>query len=88
MDGIAFFVETIFPGLDLYAWGHLLPRRHLHLEQVLAEYVDYFNPHRPHRSLHQRPPDQVSVPGRMTGSGRVRRRDRLGGLIHEYQQVA
>ncbi len=59
-----------------------------HLEQVLAEYVDHFNHHRPHRSLDQQPPDPGPVPDRMTGVGRVRRRDRLGGLIHEYQQVA
>jgi transposase InsO family protein len=59
-----------------------------HLEKVLAEYVDHFNQHRPHRSLDQRPPDQVLVPVRMTAVGRVRQRDRLGGLIHEYQQVA
>ncbi|WP_410617114.1 integrase core domain-containing protein [Amycolatopsis sp. lyj-109] len=58
-----------------------------HLEQVLAEYFDHFNQHRPHRSLGQRPPDQV-VPVRMAGVWRVRQRDRLGGLIHEYQQVA
>ncbi|WP_353526762.1 integrase core domain-containing protein [Amycolatopsis kentuckyensis] len=59
-----------------------------HLEQVLAEYVDHFSHHRPYRSLGQRPPDQVLVVLRMTGVGRVRQRDRLGGLIHEYQQVA
>ncbi|WP_344412646.1 integrase core domain-containing protein [Amycolatopsis minnesotensis] len=59
-----------------------------HLEKVLAEYVDHFNQHRPHRSLDQRPPDQVLVPVRMTGVGRIRQRDRLSGLIREYQQVA
>ncbi len=59
-----------------------------HLEQVLAEYVDHFNQHRPHRSLDQHPPDRGQVPDQITGVGRVRRRDRLGGLIHEYQQVA
>lgn len=32
-----------------------------HLEQVLAEYVDHFNGHRPHRSLEQRPPDHPVV---------------------------
>jgi hypothetical protein len=28
------------------------------------------------------------IHGELTGLGYVRRRDRLGGLIHEYQQVA
>ncbi|MFD6073706.1 integrase core domain-containing protein, partial [Amycolatopsis lurida] len=32
-----------------------------HLEQVLAEYVDHFNQHRPHRSLGRHPPDRGQV---------------------------
>jgi transposase InsO family protein len=59
-----------------------------HLQRVLVEYVDHFNHHRPHRSLDQQPPDRGLVPDRMTGVGRVRRHDRLDGLIHECQQVA
>jgi transposase InsO family protein len=59
-----------------------------HLETVLAEYVTHFNDHRPHRALHQaaplRPLPQVASPPGL----RLRRRDRLGGLIHEYAQVA
>ncbi|GAA2430101.1 hypothetical protein GCM10010191_49490 [Actinomadura vinacea] len=58
-----------------------------HLRAVLAEYVDYYNTHRPHRSLAQRSPDgrsQQLPPGIV----HVLRRDRLGGLIHEYSQVA
>ena len=59
-----------------------------HLETVLAEYVAHFNDHRPHRALHQaaplRPLPQVASPPGL----RLRRRDRLGGLIHEYAQVA
>jgi putative transposase len=58
------------------------------LRSVLAEYVDHYNGHRPHRALGLTPPlgpgeSAVAVPG-----GRVVRRDRLGGLIHEYAQVA
>lgn len=59
-----------------------------HLEQVLAEYVDHFNGHRPHRSLDQRTPDCTVVQPLPPAVSQVRRRARLGGLIHEYQQVA
>jgi transposase InsO family protein len=65
---------------------HLLigPR---HLDGVLREYVQHFNAHRPHRSLDQRPPACGTQP--RSGAGiRVLRRDRLGGVIHEYLQVA
>lgn len=58
-----------------------------HLNQVLAEYVDHFNHHRPHRFLDQQPPDRP-ISTLMSCAGQVRRHDRLGGLIHEYQQVA
>ncbi|WP_132117128.1 integrase core domain-containing protein [Actinocrispum wychmicini] len=34
--------------------GRLLIVNRRHLEQVLAEYVEHFNCHRPHRALNQR----------------------------------
>ena len=59
-----------------------------HLRLVLSEYAGHYNIHRPHRALQQNPPGgRVHPPGDMTGV-RVLRRDRLGGLIHEYAQVA
>jgi hypothetical protein len=59
-----------------------------HLRLVLGEYTDHYNSHRPHRALQQNPPARrVHPPGDVTGM-RVLRRDRLGGLIHEYSQVA
>jgi hypothetical protein len=60
--------------------------RHLHL--VLGEYVDHYNTHRPHRTLHQNPPAGHADPPAAVTNMRVSRRDRLGGLIHEYAQVA
>ena len=56
---------------------------------VLREYEDFYNTHRPHRTLNQaaplRPlPDSVADLGHI----RVRRRDRVGGVIHEYRLVA
>ena len=61
-------------------------RRHLH--HVLSEYADHYNTHRPHRALSQRPPDGKIPVAPADDNIRVRRRDRLGGLIHEYSQVA
>ena len=61
-------------------------RRHLH--HVLSEYVDHYNTYRPHRTLSQEPPDGRSHVTPADDNIRVRRRDRLGGLIHEYSQVA
>jgi putative transposase len=59
------------------------------LRSVLAEFADHYNVHRPHRSLGLEPPllrgEAVAVAG---PAGIVVRRDRLGGLIHEYAQVA
>jgi putative transposase len=59
-----------------------------HLRLVLGEYVGHYNGHRPHRTLGQRPPAGRERPPAMGTNVRVLRRDRLGGLIHEYVQVA
>jgi transposase InsO family protein len=58
-----------------------------HLRQVLAEYENHFNTHRPHRSLGQAAPLRA-LPKPDTTDITVIRRDRLGGAIHEYTQVA
>jgi putative transposase len=58
------------------------------LRSVLAEYADHYNGHRPHRALGQGPPLESAGPSAIRPTGRVVRRDRLGGLIHEYAQVA
>jgi len=62
-----------------------------HLERVLDEYVRHYNDERPHRSLALRPPRSIEVRAgsdAVTVAARVRRRDRLDGLVHEYYQVA
>ena len=61
-------------------------RRHLH--HVLSEYVDHYDTHRPHRALSQEPPDGRTLAAPADDNTRVQRRDRLGGLLHEYSQVA
>jgi putative transposase len=61
-------------------------RRHLH--HTLSEYADHNNTHRPHRAPGQRPPAGRSHVAPAGDNIRIRRRDRLGGLIHENSQVA
>jgi putative transposase len=58
------------------------------LRAVVAEYVDHYNGHRPHRALGQAPPLGPGQSAAVVPSGGVARRDRLGGLLHEYAQVA
>jgi putative transposase len=57
-------------------------RRHLH--HTLSEYVDHYNtPRPPPEATRRQDPHRAS-----RRQHRVRRRDRLGGLLHEYSQVA
>ncbi len=58
-----------------------------HLERVLRVYVDHYNRERPHRALEQRTPELREQRHRPLVS-EIRRRDRLGGLIHEYYRAA
>jgi putative transposase len=56
---------------------------------ALREYEDFYNVHRPHRALDQAAPLR-SRRDRVTDLNhfRVRRHDRVGGVIHEYRLVA
>jgi transposase InsO family protein len=74
-------------------WRELLDRTLIwnqrHLMSVLREYEDLCNTHRPHRTLNQAAP-LGPLPDGVTGLDhfRVLRRDRAGGVIHEYRLVA
>jgi putative transposase len=56
-----------------------------HLLRVLTTYVDFYNHRRPHQGLGQRYPVPLVAgpPG-----GAIRRRDILGGIIHDYERQA
>jgi putative transposase len=58
-----------------------------HLERVVRVYVEHYNRERPHRALELAPPLADARHGQCS-SAEVRRRDRLGGLIHEYYRAA
>src|SRR5690349_22293170 len=67
---------------------HMLITGPRHLDNVLREYLQHFNAHRPHRSLEQRSPLSGAPSCSDDAVVRPLRRDRLGGLIPEYVQVA
>ena len=62
------------------------------LEHVLRVYVRHYNEHRPHRALDLQAPDprkMSATRGQPSASATViRRRELLGGLIHEYEAAA
>ena len=73
---------------------HLLVVNARHLERIFRAYVQHYNGFRPHQGLSQQiPAPSSSVPMSNTTPSHshqrlVHRRDRLGGLIHEYELAA
>jgi putative transposase len=68
-------------------WVLVLGRRHL--EGLLHTFVRHYNEARPHRGLGLRPPAGTQTwPRSDPKTTDIRRRDLLGGLIHEYEVAA
>jgi transposase InsO family protein len=61
-----------------------------HLARALTMFIEHYNDHRAHRSLELMPPNGRPAVSGWSGAQAlaVKRRDRLGGLIHEYQRAA
>jgi transposase InsO family protein len=80
------FVGTI--RRECLDWLLILNRRHL--QHVLGVFADHYNAHRPHRSVDLTPPEKIGSEPRVvpSPSADLRRRDRLGGLVHEYSYAA
>jgi transposase InsO family protein len=62
------------------------------LEKILRVYVRHYNQQRPHRALALQAPNPSPTPSTAGNPAQAaiatRRRDLLGGLIHEYEAVA
>jgi transposase InsO family protein len=71
-------------------WILIFGRRSL--EAVLQTYVAHYNGHRPHRALDLQAPDTQTPRRSATGASapqpKFHRKDRLGGLIHQYSLAA
>jgi putative transposase len=73
---------------ECFDWLLILNQQHL--ERVLQAFIDHYNGHRPHRALSLTPPEPRRPAATVSASGdaRVLRRDRLGGVVHEYVLAA
>jgi putative transposase len=67
-------------------WLLILGARHL--DRVLRVFVEHYNSERPHRALSRCPPTPAQSTRAPPPDGAIKRRDRLGGLVHEYYRAA
>ena len=81
------FAERFVGTLRRKCLDHVLIFGEQHLRNVLAEYAQHYNGHRPHQSLQQEPPQRQ--PGNTIDiTARIERRQVLSGLISEYRRAA
>jgi putative transposase len=82
--------ERIIGTLRREVLDRLLIVNEHHLRQVLTEYLAHYNTARPHRALGQLAPAQAHTrpPEINLAEYRIRRKQVLGGLTHEYQVAA
>ena len=82
------FAERVVRTLrhEVLDWTLILGRRHL--DHVLASYSSHYNAARPHRGIALRVSDRQSHVDPVEIVPEIKRRDPLGGLIHEYYPVA
>jgi putative transposase len=77
-------IETV--RAECLDWTLILGRRHL--DRTLHTHAEHYNRERPHRAVGLVSPlVDTESPARVSPRD-VRRRDLLGGLIHEYHGVA
>jgi len=77
------FIRTV--RAECLNWLLIVGRRHP--ESVLRIYTVHYNRERPYRGLALLSPDSTSADPQPSGR-EIERRDRLGGLIHEYHRAA
>ncbi|HEX2837180.1 MAG TPA: transposase [Phycisphaerales bacterium] len=66
-----------------------------HLDYLVAEYLDHYNTERPHSGIGFMVPEQADAPSKLrlvqdrpNAVGRVRCKERLGGVIKHYTRMA
>ena len=80
------FAERHVGTLRRECLDHLLIHGEHHLRQVLAEYAQHYNDHRPHQARAQRPP--LHQPGQPVDvTARIKPSQAVQGLISKYRRA-
>ena len=95
------FAERFVRNVRSECLDHVLVLNEAHLERILRSYARHYNGYRPHQGISQEipaPRTAVPLPVVLTSDNghrhhrhlprQIRRHDRLGGLIHEYELAA
>jgi putative transposase len=69
-------------------WQHDQARCLFRTLQVLRTHVDHYNHARPHRGLELAIPQPIEAGADLPHARAIDRRNRIGGLIHEYYRAA
>jgi putative transposase len=80
------FAERFVLSIKSECLDRIVPIGEGHLRKVVAQFVDHYHRERNHHGIG----NQLLVPGSepANGNGRVRRRERLGGLLSFYYRDA
>lgn len=82
--------ERVIGTIHREALDHVLLMNEAHARQVLADFEQHYNAHRPHQARDQRPPHASGQPATIhdLDSHRLLRTRILGGAINEYRYAA
>jgi putative transposase len=65
--------------------ARVIPLGERHLRRTSAEFVAHYHAERNHQGIGN---ELIQPPGRADGQGRVRRRQRIGGVLNYYYRAA
>ena len=80
------FAERLIGSIRRECLDHIIVFGETHLHRILCQFTDYYQSHRPHRSLDQDSP--LPRPIESAAHGRIIELPLLGGLHHRYARQA
>jgi transposase InsO family protein len=80
------YAERFVRSIKYECLRHIIPLGERHLPSILRQFVEHYHSERNHQGLGNAIP--FPTPASIPTTGRIRRRERLGGLLAFYDRVA